>query len=60
VPSVLGATGKRAQTFAAAWDHWVGGGPAIFTGSPEGEGVLVTHRGSDPFAVTTVLRTTWR
>jgi len=60
VPSVLGTTGRRAQTFAAAWDHWVGGGPAIYTGSPEGEGVLVTHRGSDPFAVTTVLRTTWR
>jgi superfamily II DNA or RNA helicase len=60
VPNVLGTTGRRAQTFAAAWDHWVGGGPATYTGSPEGEGVLVTHRGSDPFAVTTVLRTTWR
>ena len=58
VPSVLGTTGKRAQAFAAAWDHWVGGGPAVYTGSPEGEGVLVTHRGSDPFDVTTVLRTT--
>jgi hypothetical protein len=32
----------------------------VYTGSPEGEGVLVTHRGSDPFDVTTVLRTTWR
>ena len=51
VPTVLGTTGKRAQAFAAAWDLWVGGGPAIYTGSPEGEGVLVTHRGSDPFAV---------
>jgi hypothetical protein len=60
VPTVLGTTGRRAQAFAAAWDHWVGGGPAIYTGSPEGEGVLVTHRGSDPFAVTTVLRTGWR
>jgi hypothetical protein len=60
VPTVLGTTGRRAQAFAAAWDHWVGGGPAVYTGSPEGEGVLVTHRGSDPFAVTTVLRTSWR
>jgi hypothetical protein len=60
VPSVLATTGQRAQTFATAWDHWVGGGPATYTGSPQGEGVLVTHRGSDPFAVTTVLRTTWR
>jgi hypothetical protein len=60
VPTVLGTTGQRAQAFAAAWDDWVGGGTAIYTGSPEGEGVLVTHRGVDPFAVTTVLRTSWR
>jgi hypothetical protein len=60
VPTVLGTTGRHAQAFAAAWDRWVGGGPAIYTGSPEGEGVLVTTRGSDPFAATTVLRTGWR
>ena len=60
VPTALGTTGRRAQAFARAWDHWVGGGPAVYTGSPEGEGVLVTHRGSDPFAATTVLRTHWR
>jgi hypothetical protein len=60
VPSVLGTTERRARAFATAWDHWVGGGPAVYTGSPTGEGVLVTHRGSDPFDVTTVLRTTWR
>jgi hypothetical protein len=59
VPAVLGTTAARAQAFAAAWDRWVGGGPALYTRSPEGEGVLVTHRGEDPFAVTTVLRTTW-
>jgi hypothetical protein len=60
VPTVLGTNAKGAQTFARAWDHWVGGGPALYTGSPEGEGVLATHRGSDPFDVTTVLRTQWR
>ena len=60
VPTVLGTTGRRAQSFARAWDHWVGGGAALYTGSPEGEGVLATHRGSDPFDVTTVLRAQWR
>jgi hypothetical protein len=60
VPTVLATNAERAQAFARAWDAWVGGGPAVYTGSPEGEGVLVTHRGSDPFAVTTVLRTQWR
>lgn len=60
VPTMLGTTGRRAREFAGAWDRWVGGGEAVYTGSPEGEGVLVTHRGSDPFAVTTVLRSSWR
>ena len=60
VPSVLGTTGPRAQSFARAWDHWVGGGQAVYTGSPAGAGVLATHRGSDPFDVTTVLRVQWR
>ena len=60
VPTVLGTTGQRAQMFARSWDHWVGGGQAVYTGSPEGEGVLVTNRGSDPVAVTTVMRTHWR
>ena len=59
VPSVLGTTGHRAQAFARTWDRWVGGGPALYTGSPEGEGVLVTHRGSDPLSATTVLRLRW-
>ncbi len=60
VPTVLGTNGTTAQAFAQAWDRWVGGGAAIYTGSPQGEGVLVTHRGSDPFALTTVLRVHWR
>ena len=60
VPVVLGRTGKLAQIFARHFDHWVGGGAALYTGSPEGEGVMVTHRGSDPFDVTTVPRTRWR
>jgi hypothetical protein len=60
VPTLLGTTGTRAQAFARSWDHWVGGGQAVYTGSPEGEGVLVANRGSDPFAVTTVMRTQWR
>ena len=60
VPTALGTRADRAQGFAAAWDRWVGGGQAVYTGSPRGEGVLVTHRGSDPFALTTVLRVHWR
>ncbi len=60
VPGMLATNARNAQAFARAWDHWVGGGSAIYTGSPEGEGVLVTHRGSDPFDMTTVLRVHWR
>ena len=60
VPTVLARTGQLARVFTRSFDRWVGGAPALYTGSPEGEGVLVTHRGSDPFDVTTVLRTQWR
>jgi hypothetical protein len=60
VPTVLGTHRRHADAFAGAWSRWVGGGAAVYTGSALGEGVLVTHRGRDPFAVTTVMRVHWR
>jgi len=59
VPTVLGVNARRAGMFADAWRHWVGGGDAVFTGSPEGAGVLAAQAGSDPFAVTTLMRRHW-
>jgi superfamily II DNA or RNA helicase len=59
VPSVLASTRERADAYAAAWDHWVGGGPAVYAGSPEGAGVIATHRALDPFDVTCVIRRVW-
>jgi hypothetical protein len=59
VPTALGANARRAEQFASAWKHWVGGGAALFTGSPEGTGVLAAQAGSDPFAVTTLMRRHW-
>jgi hypothetical protein len=59
VPSVLGVRAELAQAFAAAWVAWVGGGPAVYTGRPEGAGVLAACRGTDPWDVTSVLRRSW-
>jgi len=59
VPTVLGTRAARAACFARAWDRWVGGGPALHTGSPEGAGVLAAVRGADPLAQDTVLRLSW-
>ncbi len=59
VPSVLADTRAHADAYAAAWGHWVGGGPAVYASSPEGAGVLATHRGLDPFSVTCVIRRVW-
>lgn len=59
VPSVLGARAELAQAFAAAWTTWVGGGPAVYTGNPDGAGILAGCRGTDPWAVTSVLRRSW-
>ena len=34
VPTVLGLNAERAAAYARAWDHWVGGGSPVYTGSP--------------------------
>ncbi|MEZ5116031.1 MAG: DEAD/DEAH box helicase family protein [Candidatus Nanopelagicales bacterium] len=60
VPSVLGVNKERAALFGAAWNRWVSPGEPLYTGSPEGAGVLAAQRGDDPFAVTTAVRTEWR
>ena len=59
VPTVLGSNAQRAAAYGAAWGRWVGGGPALYTGSPDGAGVLAAQRGSDPFDVATVMRRHW-
>jgi superfamily II DNA or RNA helicase len=59
VPTVLGVNADRARLYAVAWRHWVGGGEPLFTGSPEGTGMLAAQQGSDPFAVSTVIRRQW-
>lgn len=60
VPSGFGRTVARARAYARVWDRIIGGGPPLYTGSPEGSGVLAGCRGSDAFAVTSALRKTWR
>ena len=59
VPTVLGVNAGRAEAYARAWDHWVGGGAPVYTGSPEGQGVLAAQQGTDPFAASTVMRRQW-
>jgi hypothetical protein len=59
VPTALGGNAERATAYAAAWDHWVGGGAPVYTGSPEGAGVLAAQQGTDPFAASTVMRRQW-
>ena len=63
VPSVLAAHRRTADAFAAAWHHWAGGDGTpvrvVYAHSPAGAGVLATHRGEDPFAVTCVVRRVW-
>jgi hypothetical protein len=59
VPTVLGVNAERAAAYAKAWDHWVGGGQPVYTGSPEGQGILAAQQGTDPFAASTVMRRQW-
>ncbi|MCW2888693.1 MAG: box helicase, N-terminal [Streptosporangiaceae bacterium] len=59
VPSVFGQNRTRTEAFVRAWNTWVSGGSAVYAASPQGAGVLATHRGEDPFAATTLLRVAW-
>jgi superfamily II DNA or RNA helicase len=59
VPAALGQNRGRAEAFATAWHTWVSAGEPVYANTPEGEGVLATHRGEDPLAATTVLRVAW-
>ena len=59
VPTVLGANAGLAAHYSRAWARWVGGGAAVWTGSPEGTGVLAAQQGSDPFDAVTVMRRHW-
>ena len=60
VPTILGVNKKLAETFARAWRSRVSAGDLLYTGSPEGTGILAAARGDDPFAITTRIRTLWR
>jgi superfamily II DNA or RNA helicase len=60
VPSVLGANKQLAAVFTQAWNARVSPGELVYTGTPEGAGILQVQRGDDPFAVTTQIRTLWR
>jgi hypothetical protein len=60
VPTVLGVNARLAKTFARAWNERVSPGELLYTGSPEGAGMLAAQRGDDPFDVTTQIRTLWR
>ncbi|GAB3424490.1 DEAD/DEAH box helicase family protein [Flindersiella endophytica] len=59
VPTVLGTNAKRAKAFAEAWERWVSAGQPLYTASPEGEGILASHRGIEPMDATTAMRLSW-
>ncbi|HLK44072.1 MAG TPA: DEAD/DEAH box helicase family protein [Thermoleophilia bacterium] len=59
VPALFARPARRLDIFAGHWRRWISPGTPIATGSPEGEGVLVTHRGRSPLDATTALRVAW-
>jgi hypothetical protein len=55
----LRAGARRLEAFTAAWNAHVSAGRPVCAATPEGEGILVTHRGSSPLDATTALRVAW-
>ena len=59
VPAPFARSGRRLEAFAASWNRYVSPGRPVASASAEGEGIMVTHRGSSPLDVTTMLRVSW-
>ncbi|MGH6653827.1 MAG: hypothetical protein ACRDVE_01320, partial [Actinocrinis sp.] len=59
VPTVFARSAKRLSAFTTCWNDRISPGAPVASASPEGEGVLVTHRGESPLEVTTALRIAW-
>lgn len=59
VPSPFSRGTRRLEAFTAAWNEHVSAGRPVGAATPEGEGILVTHRGSSPLEATTALRVAW-
>ena len=60
VPSELGRSAARVALFESSWWRHVGPGRLVRSTEPEGAALLELLRGSDPFALTSRLRTVWR
>lgn len=59
IPTPFARGRRRLEAFAVAWNRYVSAGQPLASASAEGEGVMVTHRGSSPLDVTTTLRVSW-
>lgn len=60
VPAFAGVNRQRADRFHEAWVRYVSASELVYTGSPEGAGVLAAVRGLNPLDVATAVRIEWR
>lgn len=60
VPTVLATHRKLAETFARAWQQYVGGGQLIYTRSPEGRSILYQARLQQRTPIRDIAFTFWR
>ena len=59
VPSWFGVNAAHAKAFATAWHRWIAATDPLFTGSPEGAGLLASSGGTPPVSLETSLRVHW-
>ena len=60
VPEVAGVNRRGAERFHAAWVRYVSKSELVYTGSPEGAGILAAVRGLNPMDIATAVRVEWR
>ena len=59
VPEEFGRNRGLADGFAGAWHRHVSPGRLVYTGNPDGAGILAAVRGSDPLDVACAVRSQW-
>jgi hypothetical protein len=59
VPSYLAVNKERAMAFARSWNRYVSAGAPIYRSDPRAAAILKVQGASDPFAVTSQMRTLW-
>ena len=60
VPSAFAVNAAGARSFGTGWQRWIAVTDPVYTGSPDGAGLLASATGDAPVGLEVALRTRWQ